>query len=81
MTYCHVEKILHMRNVKKIWRNDVHNLWCFVTFYVVLLQNLFCNLSCFIAKSVLYRFTRFFVKKIEPKIVRVEKNDKYEVSV
>ena len=33
---CPVEKILYKRNVKKMWRNSVYNVWCFV-----LLQNLF----------------------------------------
>ena len=81
MTDCHVEKFLHMRNVKKIYHiekvlhmiNVEQNLLCgkceeichkFVATNVVLLQNLFCrNLRCFVAKSVLSRFTRFCVEK------------------
>ena len=47
-----------------MWRNNVYNLWCFVAFYNILLPNqFFCNLRCFVAKSVLVRFTRFCVEK------------------
>ena len=46
MTCCRLGQFLHMRIVKKICimgRNSVHNLWCFVAFYAVLLQNQFCR--------------------------------------
>ena len=108
MTDCHVEKFLHMRNVKKIYHIEkaLHminleqnvlcgEMWgnlscgevfphdrllhmnkltffcckiCFVAIYAVLSRNLFC------------RDLRAFVwRKIEPKIVPVEKKDKYQV--
>ena len=41
MTDCHVEKILHMGNVKKICGKCGEIMWCFVAFYVILLQNHF----------------------------------------
>ena len=44
-----------------MWRNNVSNLWCFVAFYAVLLQNR--DLRSFVAISVLSRFTRFCVEK------------------
>ena len=47
-----------------MWRNNVYNLWCFVAFYNILLPNqFFCNLRCFVAKSVLVQFTHFCVEK------------------
>ena len=56
-----------------MWRNNVYNLWCFVAFYNILLPNqFFCNLRCFVAKSVLVQFTRFSVEKNLAKIVPVE---------
>ena len=58
----HIEKVFHMINMEQnvlcgeMWRN----LSCGEMCYVVLFQNLFCrNLRCFVAKSVLSRFTRF----------------------
>ena len=48
----------------EMWRNNVYNVWCFVAFYNILLQNqLFCDLRCFVAKSVLVQFTRFCAEK------------------
>ena len=44
-----------------MWRNNVSNLWCFVAFYAVLLQNR--DLRSFVAISVLLQFTRFCVEK------------------
>ena len=44
-----------------MWRNNVSNLWCFVAFYAVLLQNV--DLRSFVAISVLSRSTRFCVEK------------------
>ena len=73
MTDWHVEKKFHMRNVTKICNveNNVHImcpiLHCFFAIYAVLLTNLFC------------RNLLAFVRKIEQKIVPVEKNDKYHV--
>ena len=57
---CHVEKFLHMRKVEK-----------FVTIYDVLSHfmlfcckiSLSCDLRCFVAKSVLSRFTLFGMEK------------------
>ena len=47
-----------------MWRNNVYNLWCFVAFYNIFLQNQFVwDLRCFVAKSVLVRFTHFCVEK------------------
>ena len=47
-----------------MWRNNVYNLWYFASFCNVLLQNqFFCKLRCFLAKSVFLRFTRFCVEK------------------
>ena len=70
----HVENILHLRNVKKIcnvmWRNYV-----FVAF-----SDGFCDLCCFVAKSVLTRFTHFCVEKVGAiKLCLWRKNDKYQV--
>ena len=89
----HIEKALHMINLEQnvlcgeMWRNlscgemfphdrllHMNKLTffsckiCFVTIYAVLSQNLFC------------RDLRAFVwRKVEPKIVLVEKKDKYQV--
>ena len=73
MTDCHVEKALHMRK-SVMWRNDVYNLWCFV------------SLNC--CKILFWRFTLFcgdfFVaiyallcgEKIKPKNVSAEKKER-----
>ena len=74
ITDCHVDKFLTWQIVmwKKfstwemwrkfvMWRNNVYNLWCFVAFYAVLLQNR--DLRRFVAISVLSQFTRFCVEK------------------
>ena len=74
MTDCHVEKF----STWEMWRKsemrwtNVYNLWCFVAFYNILLQNQFCcDFRGFVAKSVLVQFMRFCVEKIAPKIVPV----------
>ena len=67
---------LHMTCGKKsvMWRNIVYNVWCFVTFYAILLPNLF-----FVIDNVLSRFTRFCVeKKLATKLCPWRKNDKYK---
>ena len=48
---------------------------------ISLLQNLFCrNLRCFVAKSVLSRFTRFSCgEKLNQKMCLWRKKDKYQV--
>ena len=45
--------------------NNVYSLWSFVAFYATsFCKNIFfCKLRCFVAKSVLSRFTRFCVEK------------------
>ena len=45
MTDYHVEKFSTWEMWRKfvMWRNNVSNLWCFVAFYAVLLQYLFCS--------------------------------------
>ena len=43
----------------------------FMLFYCKI--SLLCDLRCFVAKTVLSRFTRFGVEKIGPKILSVEK--------
>ena len=81
MTDCQVEKFStwqivmwkkfstwEMWRKSEMWRNNVYNLWCFVAFYAVLSRNLFCH-----------NLRAFAWSKIEPKIVPVEKNDKYQV--
>ena len=41
----------------------MYKLWCFVTFYSVLSQNqFFCDVRCFVSKSVCLRFTLFCCK-------------------
>ena len=68
----HIEKALHMINLEQnvlcgeMWRNlscgEMLTYMKKLTFF--LLQNLFCrNLRCFVAKSILSRFTRFCVEK------------------
>ena len=43
----------HEENMWKMWRNNVYNLWYFVTFYAVLSQNLFCcDLSAFVWRKI-----------------------------
>ena len=58
-----------------MWRNNVYNLWWFVTFYKLFWQN-----QCFLAIYVVlsrnqfwYDLRAFAWRKIEPKIVPVEK--------
>ena len=54
----------HLRTNLVMWRNNMYKLWCFVTFYSVLSQNqFFCDVRCFVAKSVLLRFMQFCVEK------------------
>ena len=62
-------------------RNDVSNLWCFVTFYAVLLQNLsfmqftlFCREICYVAIYALWRG-----EKLGQKFCLWRKKDKYQV--
>ena len=61
--------------------NNVYNIWFlshFMQFCYILF--VFCHLRCFVAKSVLSRFTRFCVEKNLAKIfVCREKNGKYQV--
>ena len=63
MTDCHVENFSTWEMWRKfvMWRNNVYNLWRFVAFYAVLLQNR--DLRSFVVISVLSRFTRFCVEK------------------
>ena len=98
ITDCHMDKFLTRQIVmwKKsstwemwrkfvMWRNNVYNLWRFVAFYAVLLQNLLLSdLRCFVAKSVLSRFTHFCVEtKLSKKFARGEKvtNMRYAVAL
>ena len=64
-----------------MWRNNVYNLWCFVAFYNILLQNqfflqftLFCREICF---GTIYALLRG--EKFSQKLCPWRKNDKYEV--
>ena len=71
MTYVETEVSSHLYHVENIF--TCTHVCCFV-------KNRFCcDLRCFVVKSILSRFTHFCVEKIEPKIVCVEKNDKYQV--
>ena len=47
-----------------MWRNNVYNYGVLLHFTIFCCQiSFFCNLRCFVAKSVLVRFTRFCVEK------------------
>ena len=63
-------KILHMRSLKKseMWRNNVYNLWCFVAFYNILLQNQFGTIYTLLRRD-----------KISKQFCPWRKNHKYEV--
>ena len=60
---CQISQLLHM------WRN----------FKFLHTQHNYLQFTLFCRKSVLLRFTRFCVEKIEPKTEYVEKKDKYQV--
>ena len=74
ITDCHVDKFLTWQIITwtkfstwemwrkfVMWRKNVSNLWCFVAFYAVLLQN--HNLRSFVTISVLSQFMHFCVEK------------------
>ena len=65
---CHVEKCFHMTDISTWEMKNVET----ICFYALILHNhislsqltMYCyNLRCFVAKSVLLRFTRFCVEK------------------
>ena len=60
MTDCHVEKILHMGNVKKICGKCGEIMWCFVAFYVILLQNHFIVIYAVLSRNMFPRDSRAF---------------------
>ena len=83
ITFCHVphcgeilhmtEKALHVRK-SVMWRNDVHNLWCFVSLNCCKIL-FFGDLCCFV-ENLLLRFTRFCAeKKLSQKICLWRKMD------
>ena len=79
-------KFLHMTDVEEweisfIIKNNVHNLWCFVAFYTVLLQNNFCwQFTLFCREIILSQYTRLCVEKnFSQKLYQWRKNDKYQV--
>ena len=69
-------RFLHMTDVEKS-ENSPHGL--LLHFMLLLLQkSFFCKLRCFVAKSVCRDLRVFVWRKIEPKIVYVEK--KWQIS-
>ena len=74
MTYCHVEKILHMRNVKKICGKLCVQcmVFCRILRYFVA-ESVFCDLRCFVAKYVPRDSRAFAWRQILQEIVPVEK--------
>ena len=70
MADCHVEKILHMRNVKKICEKYGEIMWCFfrIKYYFVAESVFFCDLRCFVAKYVSSRFLHFCFGKFNKKL-------------
>ena len=70
-----------MQRKSEMWRNTVYNLWCFVAFYNILLQNqfflrftLFCREISF---GMIYALLRG--EKFSQKLCLWRKNYKYEV--
>ena len=39
-------------NLWKMWRNNVYNVWCFVAFYIILLQNLFFVIYAVLSRNM-----------------------------
>ena len=82
---CHVDKCFHMTDISTWEMKNVET----ICFYALILHNhislsqltMYCyNLRCFVAKSVLLRFTRFCVEKNWTKNCACgEKKDKYQV--
>ena len=63
-----------MLRKSEMWRNNVYNLWYFAAFRNVLLQNLFLQVMLFCRRNLfLYDLRASAWRKIEPKIVPVEK--------
>ena len=90
MSFLHMRDVenvrfLHMMDVGKFHHllihqiNNVYNLWCFNAYYAVLLQSRFAIYAVLSQNPICRDLRTFAWRKIEPKIVSVEKNDKYEV--
>ena len=84
MTDCHVEKDSpHEKceeNLWKMWRNYVYNVWCFVAFYVILLQNLFFVIYAVLSRNMFLAIHSLLRgDKLNKNLCPWRKNDKYEL--